>query len=88
MQAIDVETRAIEAICAHLGRSGPAGAARNLTADSPLLNSGILDSLGILQLMTHLAETLQVEIGDEDFVPGNFETIGSLARLVSERQRL
>ena len=51
-----------------------------------LLESGILDSLGVVQLMTFLSETRNVEIGDEDFTLENFETVGSLARFVAAKR--
>ena len=57
-----------------------------VTEDTLLLESGILDSLGILQLMTFLSESMGIEISDEDFVAENFKTVGSLARFISEKQ--
>ena len=56
------------------------------TPESVLLESGILDSLGVVQLMTFLSETRNVEIGDEDFTLENFETVGSLARFVAAKR--
>ncbi|MDX2309307.1 MAG: phosphopantetheine-binding protein [Hyphomicrobium sp.] len=52
-----------------------------VTAQSPLLGSGLLDSLGILELTTFLSDTYGVEIADEDFTPETFASIQSLARL-------
>lgn len=57
-----------------------------LDADSRLLEGGLIDSLGILELMAFLGETYGIEVSDEDFLPENFETIGSLASFV-ERKR-
>lgn len=50
-----------------------------VTPQSALLGSGLLDSLGILQLTTFLSDTYGVEIEDEDFTPETFATIESLA---------
>jgi acyl carrier protein len=53
-----------------------------LTMDTPLLGSEALDSLGILNLTAHLEETQNIRIADEDFVPENFETVGSVVRFI------
>lgn len=83
----DGETAAFEAIRDFLSGSATLGGGEIITEDTSLLESGILDSIGILQLMTFLSEKLGVEISDEDFVAENFRTIGSLARLITEKRR-
>lgn len=55
-------------------------------ASFPLLESGALDSLGVLNLMMFLAEEYRLEIEDEDFTPENFRTMASLAELVISKQ--
>jgi len=64
----------------------PAAKAADLTPDTPLLSSGVLDSLGILQLMGFLGDELGIEIGEDDFTMENFETIGALAAFVARRK--
>ena len=54
--------------------------------DTRLLAAEAIDSLGILELVTFLGERFGVSIGDEDFVPENFESFGELVRFV-ERVR-
>ncbi|MEZ5739750.1 MAG: acyl carrier protein [Burkholderiaceae bacterium] len=56
--------------------------ARPIDAATPLTDGGDIDSLGILEIVTFIAETFEVEIADDDFLPEHFETLGSLARLV------
>lgn len=48
----------------------------------PLLAGDVLDSLGIVQLTMFIAEAFEVEVDDEDFVPENFATVGTLATFV------
>ena len=59
----------------------------SVSRDTPLLEDGAVDSLGILELMTFVGERYGIEITDEDFVPENFETVDSLVRLVKQRQQ-
>ncbi len=58
-----------------------------IDSDTSLLNSGVLDSLAILELMTFLSDKMRVELEDEDFVPENLETVGSLVRFVVQKRR-
>ncbi len=80
------ERTAFEAIKTFLSGSAALGGDDEIREDMALLESGILDSLGILQLVTFLGDELSVEVDDEDFVVENFETIGSLARFVARKQ--
>jgi acyl carrier protein len=54
--------------------------------DAPLLESGIVDSLGILELVQFVTETLGASVGDDDLQPENFGSLDKLAAFV-ERQR-
>lgn len=64
------------------------GISGDVNSETPLLKGNGLDSLGVLQLMVFLSETMNIEITDEDFVPENFETVGTLARFISEKRSL
>jgi len=70
----------------YLNAKFPVFAARGLTEDTSLLESGAIDSLGILDLMNFLSERFGIELEDHDFEPSNFETVDSLARFVERRQ--
>ena len=50
-----------------------------------LLESGALDSLGVVQLTMLLADEYDIEIDDDDFVPENFESVASLANFVKAK---
>jgi acyl carrier protein len=77
----------VHAIFGYLAQSaGPKLKGTPLTLDTDLLASGVLDSLGILQLTTFLSGELSVEVADEDFLPENFQTVGSLARFVRSKR--
>ena len=54
-------------------------------AETRLLEGSAIDSLGLIELMTFLTETYGIEIDDDDFSAENFETIGTVARLVDRK---
>ena len=60
--------------------------AGSLGDDDSLLGPGLLDSVGILRLVSWLGEEFGVDIPDEDVVPDNIETVKRLADLVRRRQ--
>lgn len=82
----DGEAEAYDAIREFLVTSTPIASAGGVSPETPLLESGVLDSLGILQLMTFLGEQMGVEISDDDFIPENFQTVGSLSRFVAAKK--
>jgi acyl carrier protein len=49
-----------------------------LADDASLLESGILDSLSLLQLVVFLEERFGITVGDADLLPVNFESIHSI----------
>ncbi len=87
VQPEDAETGVpiLEQLTAYFAQVAPGSLSQNLTAETPLLGSGLLDSLGILQFTMFLTDSLGVEISDEDFTPDNFATIGSVVALVERK---
>ncbi|MEZ5659165.1 MAG: acyl carrier protein [Burkholderiaceae bacterium] len=47
-----------------------------------LLDGGLIDSLGLLEIVTFISERFGTEISDDDFLPEHFETTSSIAALV------
>ncbi len=56
-----------------------------LQPDDDLLNQGIVDSIGILQLVTYLEETFSIQIKDEEITPENFRSLSTLNNLVMQK---
>jgi len=50
-----------------------------------LMEGGIIDSLGIFQLVSFLEETFSIKIGDEEIVTDNFQTIDEIDRFVTAK---
>lgn len=58
----------------------------SLSADESLIESGIIDSLGILRLVAFIEENFSVVLDDIDVVPENFETINAMISLVQSKR--
>jgi acyl carrier protein len=85
MIANNAESDVFAVVCEFLSTATSAPPGLVLNADTPLLEGGALDSLGILQLTARLEEVFGFQVADEDFTPENFETIGTLSRYISGR---
>jgi acyl carrier protein len=59
----------------------------SLSADASLIESGIVDSLGILRLVAFIEENFSVVVDDIDVVPENFDTINAMNSLVERKRR-
>jgi acyl carrier protein len=62
------------------------GAAAALSDDLPLIPSGAVDSLGLVQLVSFVESAYGIRIGLEEVVPRNFGTIAAIARFVERRR--
>ena len=63
----------------------PGEDARNLTDKTELKESGILDSLSTLKLVTFLEERYGVEFEANDLDSGNLSTLEAIERLVRSK---
>ena len=58
----------------------------DLNGESRLIESGLLDSLELMSLLNHVEQTYGLTLPDDEFVPENFETPRTIARMI-ERVR-
>jgi acyl carrier protein len=56
-----------------------------LGADDSLLDRGIIDSTGVLELVGFLEQKYRITIQDEELVPDNLDSIDRLVRFVSRK---
>lgn len=54
--------------------------------DAKLIEDGIIDSTGILELMLFLDEELCIKVADDDVTPANFGSIEAIANFVARKQ--
>ena len=57
-----------------------------LADDTSLLETGILDSLGLLKLVVFLEERFGIAMGDTDLLPDNFATVNAICAYVRARE--
>ncbi len=55
--------------------------------EDSFLGSGIIDSLGVLQVVAFVESRFGVKVGDADLVPENFDSVARLARFVEGKKR-
>ena len=58
----------------------------NLKEDTSFLESGIIDSTGILELVAFLEETFEIAIEDEELIPENLDSIANVVKYVQQKQ--
>jgi acyl carrier protein len=56
-----------------------------LANETPLLDSGILDSLGLLRLVVFLEERFEITMGDADLLPENFASVNAICAYLRDR---
>jgi acyl carrier protein len=59
--------------------------ANALPSNESLTRSGVLDSMGVLELIMFIEERFGVTVPDEDTLPANLDTVDSIVRYVQER---
>ena len=60
----------------------------NLDENQSLLETGILDSLSILKLVTFIETNFKIKVEDEDVIPENFETLFSLSKMILMKKEI
>lgn len=64
----------------------PQAKKRVLTDDLMLLESGIIDSLGVLDVVQFMEDTFHVKVNDEDLTPENFGTLQAMVSFVEQKR--
>jgi acyl carrier protein len=78
---VDVEAVVRKFLTTELGRD-----VSRVGLDDSMLESGTIDSVGVMQLVAFLGKTYGITVEDDDLTPENFDTIGAIAAFVARRQ--
>lgn len=57
-----------------------------LTDDASLLQAGIVDSTGILEVISFLESTFGIQVDDAEMVPENLDTLAGIAGFVTRKR--
>jgi acyl carrier protein len=57
----------------------------NLSEEDSLLEKGIIDSTGVLELVAFIEETYQFKIKDEELVPENLDSIKNILKFIQNK---
>lgn len=59
--------------------------ADDLGHDDSFLDQGIIDSTGVLELVTFVEAKFPIEIDDDELVPDNLDSINNLVRFIEAK---
>jgi acyl carrier protein len=59
---------------------------RGLPGSASLIEAGIIDSTGVLELVGFLEEAYEIEITDSELVPENLDSIDNVVRFVDAKR--
>jgi acyl carrier protein len=57
-----------------------------LDATASLMQNGIVDSTGILELIMHIEQTYDIKVLDEEMIPANLDSVQAIVAFI-ERKR-
>ena len=57
-----------------------------VSSDASFLDLGIIDSTGVLELVTFLEDKYQIKIEDEELVPANLDSLNGITRFVEAKR--
>lgn len=64
----------------------PVAKERNIAATDSLLESGIIDSMGTLEVVDFLETDFGIEVLDDEMVADHFDSISSIAKFIGSKQ--
>ena len=57
----------------------------SINDDTLLFESGVFDSMGLLFLIEFINDKYELEVGDEDLNPKNFESINAISEYITSK---
>ena len=59
----------------------------SLSAEDDLLEQGIIDSMGIMNVIAFIEEQFEIAVEDQEIVPENFQTIKNMEQFIGQKQQ-
>ncbi len=63
----------------------PLAKKKGIAPNESLLESGIVDSMGILEIVTYIEDEYSIQLSDEEVLADNFATVESIAELIGSK---
>lgn len=57
-----------------------------LSRDMSLIDNGVIDSTGVLELVSFIEESFGVKVDDSELVPDNFDSVARLVSYIQQKQ--
>lgn len=77
----------IQQICSYLASQILKQPNRTITADEPLISSGLIDSFSLMDVALYVEDTFGVRIEDTELNADTFDTLTQLAALIDSRKK-
>ena len=61
------------------------GNANGLKDETSFLEEGIIDSTGVLELVTFLEEKFEIQVADEELIPENLDSINNVTTYLERK---
>jgi acyl carrier protein len=55
------------------------------TYNDSLLDNGVIDSTGVLEIVTYLEDNYNLEVEDEEIIPENFDSINNINKYIMKK---
>ncbi len=59
----------------------------NVDPDMPLVENGIIDSMGVMDMIAFIQSSFHVEFTDDDLTAENFQNIHTIASLIASKNK-
>jgi len=63
------------------------GNAEGLNENTSFIDEGIIDSTGVMEMITFLEETFAIKVEDEELVPENLDSIDNVAAFLERKMK-
>ena len=61
---------------------------KSLSETDSLLETGVIDSTGVIELVAFIEETYGINVGDEEIVPENLDSVDNIAAYINYKLSL
>jgi acyl carrier protein len=60
---------------------------KSIKMDEDILELGIIDSLGIMKLISFMEDTYGIEVTEEEIVPENFQSLNIMVQFIEQKRK-